>query len=238
MSWSGRMLLEAKSVTVQTHDELDEVHSFWIPKKHIALIPLMVEYEKFKDLPERGIIRRKYWLWNDTKILLFVWRIHEYKATDMMLEVFYEYQKIYADSVLLIVWRDDGYEEELKGLSEKLWIEEKVIFAWAVYSPENLNYYVDSDIYFMAPSHYEQTSTASLEALACGTPVVVTKQADIPFIDDYNAGKVVNYDKKDILKALIDLTENKRSEDNCKNLIKEHFDVKSIKDRFLDVYFK
>lgn len=238
MSWSGRMLLEARSVTVQTNDELDEVITFWIPKEQISLIPLMVEYEKFKNLPERWIIRKQYSLRNDTKILLFVWRIHEYKATDMMLEVFYEYQKRYTDSVLVIVWRDDGYEEKLKNLSKKLWIEGKVIFAWAVYSPENLNYYVDSDIYFMAPSHYEQTSTASLEALACGIPVVVTKQADIPFIDDYNAGKVVNYDKKDIFDALIDLTENKRNEDDCKNLIKDHFDVKSIKDRFLDIYFK
>jgi len=33
------------------------------------------------------------------------------------------------------------------------------------------------------------------------------------------------------------LTENPRKEEDCINLIKENYDVKSIKQKFLDIYF-
>ena len=89
----------------------------------------------------------------------------------------------------------------------------------------------------MAPSHFEQTSTASLEALACWTPAVVTKQADIPFIDGYEwAWLVLDYDEDELVKWLIKQTELWKSSQNCINLIKEHFDVKAIKDEFLKCY--
>ena len=231
------MLLNAKYVTVQTNDEYEEVNDFWVIKDNIKIIPLMIEYNKFMQLPEKWLIRKKYNISEKSKVLLFVWRIHEYKSTDMMIEVFYEFRKKYIDSYLIIVWRDDWYEYNLKNICKKLWLVKNIIFAWAVYYPYNLNYYIESDIYFMAPSHFEQTSTASLEALACWTPVVVTKQADIPFLEDYNAWKVVNFNKKDILEWIVDLTENKKKKEDCINLIKENYDVKSIKNSFLDIYF-
>jgi len=236
-SWSKDMLINAKYVTAQTDNELNEINNFWINRKKIKLIPLMIEFNKFKNLPEKWIVRKKYWLSNDIKILLFVWRINKYKSTDLMLESFCEYSKKYSNSVLFIIWRDDWYENKLKELSIKLWIEEKVIFTWAIYYPDILNYYVDSNIYFMSPSHYEETSTASLEALACWLPVVVTKQADIPFLEKYNAWKVVEFNKISILNALINLTENKRKSINCIDLIKENYNIKIIKDNFLDIYF-
>lgn len=235
--WSKKMLLNAKYVTVQTNDEYEEVNDFWVIKDNIKIIPLMIEYNKFMQLPEKWLIRKKYNISEKSKVLLFVWRIHEYKSTDMMIEVFYEFRKKYIDSYLIIVWRDDWYEYNLKNICKKLWLVKNIIFAWAVYYPYNLNYYIESDIYFMAPSHFEQTSTASLEALACWTPVVVTKQADIPFLEDYNAWKVVNFNKKDILEWIVDLTENKKKKEDCINLIKENYDVKSIKNSFLDIYF-
>jgi len=235
--WARKMMFDAKYITVQTNDELEEAKYFWIPKEKIKLIPLMIDYNKFKKLPEKWIIRKKYGLSNDTKILLFVWRINKHKSTDLMIESFYEYNKIYNDSILIIVWRDDWYEKELKKISIDLNIEKNIIFAWAVYFPDIINYYIDANIYFMAPSHFEQTSTASLESLACWTPVVVTKQADIPFLKKYNAWNIVNYNKKDILDWLIDLIDNCREEENCINLIKENYDVRIIKKRFLDIYF-
>lgn len=235
--WSQNFLKSAKYITVQTENEQNELIKFWIDPSIIKLIPLMIEYEKFKDLPEKGIIREKYNISNDAKILLFVGRIHRYKATDMMIDCFYEYQKKISNSYLIIIGRDDGYEAEIKKKIYNLGIQKKVLFVWAIYYPENKNYYRDADIYFMAPSHYEETSTASLEALACWTPVVVTEQADIPFIENYNAGKVVKYDKKTIVDALLSIETNEASTIDCIRLIEEHFDIKSIKNEFIKLYF-
>ena len=201
--WSKRFLKQAKYITVQTQSEYNEIFKYSGRQENIKLIPLMIDYEKFKNVPERWIIRKKYAISETAKVLLFVGRLHEYKATDMMIECFYEYQKAINDSYLIIVGRDDWYESKLKDLTKKLWLWKKVIFAGSVYYPENTSYYVDADIYFMTPSHWEETSTASLESLACWTPCIVTEQADIPFINEYNAWKVVKYDKDTIIKALL-----------------------------------
>ncbi len=233
--WSKNFLKDAKYISVQTQSEFDELINFWINKDKIKLIPLMIDYDKFKDLPEKWLIRKKYNISDNAKILLFVWRIHEYKATDMMLDSFFEYNKFINDSYLIIVWRDDWYEKHLKNRVKELWIEKKVLFVWAIYYPENINYYIDSDIYFMAPSHFEETSTASLEALACWTPVIVTEQASIPFIENYNAWKIIKFNKDEIVRSLLDI--KSKDELSCKKLIKEHFDVKAIKNDFLKLYF-
>ncbi len=237
-TWAREMMINAKYVTVQTNDEFEEVERFWVEREHIKLIPLMVDYTKFQKLPELWEIRKKYNISNDSKVILFVWRIHEYKATDMMLKVFSQYHKEYDDSYLIIVWRDDWFENTLKQLAKDLGIESNVIFAWAVYYPETKKYYVDSDVYFMAPSHFEQTSTASLEALACWTPAVVTKQADIPFIDEYAwSWLVLDYDEEKLFEWLVRQTEIWKNSQNCISLIKGHFDVKAIKDEFLKSYW-
>lgn len=232
--WSKNMMKQAKYITVQTQSEFDEVHKFWIKKENIKLIPLMVDFEKFKNLPHHWSVREKYGISSTAKILLFVWRIHTYKATDMMIDCFFDYQKKISDAYLIIIGRDDGCENHLKQYVKELGIEKKVLFVWAIYYPESMNYYVDADIYFMAPSHREETSTASLEALACGTPAVVTEQADIPFISEYNAWCIVKFDRENIVQKLLDITT--KDSDSCKKLIQEHFDVKSIKNEFLKLY--
>lgn len=235
ITWSKKFLKQAKYVTVQTQSEYNEIFKYSGKQDNIKLIPLMIDYEKFRNTSERWVIRKKYVISDDAKVLLFVGRLHEYKATDMMIECFYEYQKKVHDSYLIIVGRDDGYESKLKDLTRKLWLWKKVIFTGPVYYPENINYYVDADIYFMTPSHWEETSTASLESLACWTPCIVTEQADIPFIHNYNAGTVAYYDQNAIMKALLNMT--KKDELSCKQLIIDHFDVKSIKNEFLKLYF-
>jgi glycosyltransferase involved in cell wall biosynthesis len=40
--------------------------------------------------------------------------------------------------------------------------------------------YVDADIFAVAATTYEETSLAALEAVAAGTPCVLTKQCEIP----------------------------------------------------------
>ena len=46
-----------------------------------------------------------------------------------MIDCFFEYQKRFEKSYLIIIGRDDGYESELKKKIDVLGIKEKVIFA-------------------------------------------------------------------------------------------------------------
>ena len=91
--WSKRMLIDAKYVTVQTQSEFEQLVQFGTDPKKTKIIPLMVDFEKFSKLPNPGIIRSKFGIPTDSKVLLFVGRIHEYKATKMMLDCFADYEK-------------------------------------------------------------------------------------------------------------------------------------------------
>ncbi|EKE26186.1 MAG: glycosyltransferase [uncultured bacterium (gcode 4)] len=233
--WARKMMKQAKFVTSENENEAKCQNELWVPKEKIRIIPLMLDYEKFVNLSEPWEVRKKLNIDKDAKVLLFVWRIHRYKMPYMALDCFYDYQKKIPNSHFIIIWRDDGFEDNLKKYAKKLWIADKVSFQWAIYYPETIKYYIDADVYFMAPNHWEWTPTASLECLACWTPVVWTKQSLIPFIENYDAWYIVNFDKEELVNALLKVKE-KNSQD-CINMIKDHFDVRVIKNDFLSTYF-
>jgi glycosyltransferase involved in cell wall biosynthesis len=69
-----------------------------------------------------------------------------------------------------------------------------VRFLGPLYGDERFEAYVDADVFCLTPRHWEETSVASLEAAACGTPVVVTEQAELPGLAPETGGFVVSLD--------------------------------------------
>jgi glycosyltransferase involved in cell wall biosynthesis len=239
--WFGKKCLQkAKYVIVQTKNEMEETLKFDVDPKNIALIPLIIDSAKFKITESKNNIREKYKIPPTAQIILFIGRINKYKATDTMINAFSSLiKKNYQfDFRLMIVGRNDGYESKLKQLCKDLGIANKVIFTGPIFHPDTIDIYRASDVFFMAPSHFEETSTASLEALASGIPVVVTKQADIPYFNNYNAGYIVENKITEIVEALekILLKNDYKSED-CKKIIKDNFDVESVANKYLKAYF-
>jgi len=233
---ANNFLKNAKYITWQTSHEIETIKNMGIVPNKLKLIPLMIDYDKFKKEKKHikaWTIRKKYNIDSSAKFLLFVGRLHKYKATDLMINSFAQYQQRYTNSYLIIIWRDDGYKSKLESIIKELNIKRHIIFAGAVYYPETIKYYIDADIYFMIPSHYEETSTASLEALACGTPCIVTKQAEIPFLEQYWAWFVCKYQQGDIVNKLEKINNSKNE---AEKLIKEKFDIKNIKKIFLNLY--
>ena len=62
--------------------------------------------------------------------------------------------------------------------------------------------YGDADVFCLTPRHWEETSVAALEAAACGTPVVVTEQSEIPGLGASGGGFVVPLRNEEILGAV------------------------------------
>ena len=71
-------------------------------------------------------------------------------------------------------------------------------FAGPLYGSDRFTAYGDADVFCLTPRHWEETSVAALEAAACGTPVVVTEQSEIPGLDASGGGFVVPLRREEI----------------------------------------
>jgi mannosylfructose-phosphate synthase len=69
--------------------------------------------------------------------------------------------------------QDDKGTQELKKLAKELGVEDKIV--WKPYVPDDdlANYYRSAAVFSMS-SRYEPFGMVSIEAMACGTPSVVT----------------------------------------------------------------
>ncbi len=238
--WGYDILNNAVKVFAQTDNEKREYMRLGVKKEKIEWVPLGIEYSDFDNVQiKKGAFREKYAIAPGDKLILFLGRIHILKFTPVFIEAFKNLCDRHSDLKLVIVGRDDGYLDAAKGKLEDK--EDRYIFAGPLYDKDKLSAYMDSDVFCMAPSHYEETSTAALESLACGTPVVITEQCEIPGLEESGAGVTVRYDVRELESALERvLYQRSLGEDvseKAKKLIRQNYDWGMIINRIEDVFY-
>jgi glycosyltransferase involved in cell wall biosynthesis len=96
---------------------------------------------------------------------------------------------------------EGGVKIELDHLATQLGVRTKVQFAGPVFGEAKWAAYRDADV-FVLPSQNENFGNTAAEAVAAGTPVIVTEQCGIaPLLAD-EAGLVVRHDAAALLEAL------------------------------------
>ena len=138
----------------------------------------------------------------------------------------------------MVAGPDDGYLGELEALTKALKIEDNVLILGPLYSRDKLEAYVDADVYVL-PSIYETFPMTVLEAMACGTPIILSEKCGFSEVERNKAGLVVNPSPIDIEKALTKtLTDEKLQRtcrENCKRTIKQ-FDLDNIISKMERIY--
>jgi len=203
-------------------------------------VPNGIDLFEFDNLPKRGEFRRKYGLGSDQKIILYLGRIHKIKGLDLLAKAFAQVLNDF-DVKLVITGPDDGYLPTLIRLIKELEIEEKVLFTGPLYGEDKLEAYVDADVYVL-PSFYEIFGITVLEALACGTPVIVTDRCGLADVINGQAGLVVPYDKEQLQHALLNMLGNVKMRqqfgEKGKLLVCEKFDWEKIAEQVESVYIR
>jgi glycosyltransferase involved in cell wall biosynthesis len=99
-------------------------------------------------------------------------------------------------SVLVMAGPDegDGLRQRLETLAAQLGLKEKVFFTGPLYGDAKWAAYRDADV-FVLPSQNENFGNTAAEAVACGTPVLVTDRCGIAPLVDQRAGLVVPHDR-------------------------------------------
>jgi len=115
----------------------------------------------------------------DRKFVLFLARVHEKKGVDLLFQAIAKNNPTLQEHVFLIAGPGDpAYITNLKGTAERLGLENRVIWAGALYDDLKWAAIAEAEAYVL-PSHQENFGISVAEALACGVPVLITNKVNI-----------------------------------------------------------
>ena len=186
------VMRDADAIIVSTEEEKqDAVRLYDAHPQKIKVIPAGVNLDTFKPV-NQSIARQRVGI-HEKQVILYVGRIEPLKGIDVLLEAAALLDG--SDEIrVLIVGGSPGNDAELdrlKALTTELGIESMVTFTGAIKQNKLPDYYSAADV-FVLPSHSESFGLAALEAMACGTPVVVSRVGGLKtFIDNGETGYLV-----------------------------------------------
>lgn len=210
----------ARALVVSSETERRELLAGGIDENRIVLRRNGLELSEFENLPEKGALRVRLGIKENQPVVLFLGRLSFIKGLDLLVEAF---AQIKNEAKLVIAGPDDddGCLERLRSMRSERKIEDRVILPGALYGKEKLEALVDADLFVM-PSRYESFGNAAAEAIACGTPVLLTKECGIASLIDGRAGIAVACEVEAIREGLARLMGSEtlltRLRDSCDNL--------------------
>jgi glycosyltransferase involved in cell wall biosynthesis len=199
----GRQLLEGASALIATSEqEAKELVGGGLSRTRVVLRRNGVEAPA--SWPERGTFRRAHGISDDAKLVLFLGRLSVKKSPDLLLRAFGELFKRSAGIPLQLVFAgpdEGGVQAQLGQMALQLGVQSRVRFAGPLFGGAKWAAYRDADV-FVLPSQNENFGNTAAEAVAAGTPVIVTEQCGIaPLLAD-EAGLVVRHDAAELSRAL------------------------------------
>jgi glycosyltransferase involved in cell wall biosynthesis len=211
--FGSSLLSGAARLIAVSRFEIEQFLAAGIKLEQMRLIPNGLDLDEFKCLPTSGSFRTKLGILNrETKILLFLGRLHRIKGLRYLLESFAHLAVADNALCLAIVGPDEGEQSDLQSLAVRLGIGERTLFPGPLYRRERLAALVDADV-LVYPSKYEIFGLVPFEALLCGTPVVVSEVGGLgAFIREAGAGYLVPYGDSQALAAGISQALNCPSE--------------------------
>lgn len=117
------------------------------------------------------------------QVILFLGRVHPIKGADRLLEAFLQIQARLPNAVLIMAGPDEwGCERKFQQAVSQAGLQHRVIFPGMVSGEAKLDLLARADL-FCLPSDAEGFSMAVLEALASGTPVLLSPGCHFPEVE-------------------------------------------------------
>lgn len=149
-----------------------------------------INVEDFAALPSRSIMRERWCVKPDEKVVLYLGRVSEKKQLRELIAAFLRFDQ--ADTKLVIVGpvSEPGYAEQLKRDIERSSKRKDIILAPAMYG-DDLKAALSAADLFVLPSLNENFGNAAGEAVAAGVPVLLTEICGIAPLIHRRAGLAV-----------------------------------------------
>lgn len=144
---------------------------------------------------QREMFFTQYPFLRKKRLFLFLSRLNKQKACDMLIEAFSAVAKDDASLHLIMAGPDqDGWKKDLVRQSVQLNIEKQITWTGMLTGDLKWGAYHAAEC-FVLPSRHESFGVAVAEALACGTPTLISNKVNIwREIEAAGAGLVANDD--------------------------------------------
>src|SRR5207245_2572830 len=152
-----------------------------VPRERIVRIRGAAATDRFTPAPDRGAIRGELGLSADRAIVLTVRNLEARMGLDNLLGAM-AVLKVRRPSALLLIGGAGSLRGALEAQSQALGLSEHVKFLGFVPDAELPRYYQAADVFVLPTRELEGFGLVTVEALACGTPVLGTPVGATPEI--------------------------------------------------------
>ncbi len=204
----------------------------------VAIIPNGVSVA-VPDSPSTGDATQAF-DYSGKKVILFLGRIHPTKGLPLLIRALAQVVAEHPNVLLVVAGPDEvDHKKDLANLIEALDLCDHVTFIGLVAGSKKSHLLKRADI-FALTSFSEGSSMAILEALAFGTPVLITDKCRMGIVEEYRAGLVTSCEPDEIAEDLATLLSEPGLRAtmgaNAAKLVDEHFTWNLIMDKTLEAY--
>jgi glycosyltransferase involved in cell wall biosynthesis len=175
-----RVLRDARAVIFTCAEErLQARQSFWLYRCTETVAALGTTPLSPQQANTGALFLRAYPKLQNKRLLLFLGRIHEKKGCDMLIEAFASIAALDRQLCLVMCGPDhDHLSERLRRRCVELGIADRVEWTGMLEGDLKWGAFLSAEL-FVLPSHQENFGIAVIEALACGTPVLISNKVNI-----------------------------------------------------------
>ncbi|MDP9148287.1 MAG: glycosyltransferase, partial [Acidobacteriota bacterium] len=189
-----KLFAAAGAVIATSHQEREELVAAGVAREKIVLRRNGVGRPSY--LPPRGVFRAQLGISEQARLVLFLGRLSQKKSPELLLQALARLPERIGENPLMLAFAGPdqaGMQQRLAHAARQLGISERVKFSGPLFDDAKWSAYRDADV-FVLPSQNENFGNTAAEAIAAGTPVIVTEQCGIaPLLKDI-AGLVVRHD--------------------------------------------
>jgi glycosyltransferase involved in cell wall biosynthesis len=206
--------------------------AFGLPEDKLVMIPNGVNSQKRKSIEKEDFkkIRTKFAL-PEEKIVLYVGRLVYEKGVQILVNAAPKILKKVNAKFIIV---GSGYmKEQLSDIVKSMNLDRKILFSGFIEEKELKQLQKCADV-SVVPSLFEPFGIVALEAMAAGSPVVVSDTGGLSEIVDHDLTGVKVYPNNPdslawgVTKILLDDKYRKNISKNAYNKIKEKYDWKKI----------
>ena len=204
---TGGYLREASRIIATSEQERSELIADGFLADQLLLRYNGIDRAEFQHLPPPGAFRKKAGIRDDERFIVFLGRLIPRKGADLLIGALPQIDGGRVKLVIAGPEAESGYLGLLRAQARALGVERRVIFTGPLYGGDKKAVLADAAV-FALPSRYENFGNAAAEAIACGTPAVVSDRCGIAPLIDQRAGLVTSYDSGAVARTLQNLLRN------------------------------
>jgi glycosyltransferase involved in cell wall biosynthesis len=179
--------------------------------------------------------------WKKTKTILYLSRIHPKKGIELLIDAVARIKDVLGGYKIIVAGEGDArYIQSLKNRIQEQNVESVFDFVGGVYGEKKWELFHNVDV-FVLPTYSENFGIVVAEALASGTPVIVSKGAPWQEIDTHRCGWWIDNDIDTIaktLKEVIALPEEEYRQMGIRGrqLVKDNYSIEIIAEKMMRLY--